>query len=228
MAAPRDPLLAKVKKAFAAAHGCDERTARRHCNKRSEQWQAFLAKMAMDGGIKAVAHQPMSEGEAAAIITVSPAMPTEQVLPPVFDHDSSSHLSEVEQMEKQNWVIWRESRKAWETALKAGDAMNAIALGHACIKAQDAYVKSQKRRMEWEQENRRVVPMSEFQALVPVLASVFALMRNMPAELAPTANRSNPEQARAAGNDWLMQRFMPAAHEVLQKLNEATGLHAAA
>lgn len=225
MAAARPPIMADLKKAFAASHGCDVRTARRHANANSEQWQKFVAAYGMEAARKLDKAVPPAPAEAAALQAMSPASPLGLELPPQA-WVPDEQLSEPERVVKQQWEIYKQAAKAWNAALQSGNEMGALALGQATIKAMDAYNKAQARLQVWQQENRRVIPMAEFQQLLPGLSAVFALLRNMPAELAQAANRTNPDQARAAANDWLTSRFHPAARGILEQLAGAAGIAA--
>lgn len=226
MAASRNPLLASLKKAFAVAHGCDERTARRHANKNSAEWQAFVAKTGMAAAEKITASEPASttpptDAEVGAIQVLSPASPS-QVMPPPQASRADVELSEPERIVKMQWNIYVQASKSWQAAMKSQDMMAASAFGLSASKALDTYYRALARLEEWQVRMRRLVPFEEFQSLLPAMEGTFALLRAFPAELALEANPSNPALARDAGERWLAARFQPQADALLRKLEETT------
>lgn len=212
-------MLAELKKAFAVAHACSVRTARRDADANSERWQRFVAQYGIEAAAKVLAAQPTTAAEAAAVQSLSPAS-IQGVDPPRQAAMPDPELSEPEKMVKQQWNIYAHASKAWRDAMQTGDTIGAMAFGQATIKAQDAYYKALARLEQWEVSNRRLVPMSEFQALLPLLSSVFNLVRGFPAEIAIVANGQSPQTARAAGEDWLQTRFKPQALALLDKLTD--------
>lgn len=218
-------MLAELKKAFALAHGCSVRTARREADANSEKWQRFVAQYGIDAAQKVMAAQPVTPAQAAAVQAMSPASPL-GIEPPRQAAMPDPELSEPEKIVKQQWNIYAHASKAWRDAMQTGDTIGALAFGQATIKAQDAYYKALARLEQWEVTNRRLVPMSEFQALLPLLSSVFNLVRGFPAEIALVANTQSPQTARAAGEEWLQSRFRPQALALIDKLTDHSPLAA--
>lgn len=215
--------MAGLKKAFAAAHSCDERTARRHYNANSEKWQVFVAKAGMAAAEKLsnTREEPPTDAEAVAVQVLSPSSPAE-VKQPAVARLPDSELSQHERIVKDQWSIYDQASKAWLNAFKAQDQTGALAFGLAVSKALDSYYRASERLDKWQAANRRVIPFEEFQTLQPIMEALFEMIRSFPAEIALEANPTNPSLARDAGQKWLAHRFGPAADSFLQKLQDAT------
>ncbi len=138
--------------------------------------------------------------------------------PPDYDLPQSE-MPDPLQMRQTQWNIYNNASISWNAAIKDYGACDArvLMLGQAVIKAQQAYDIACKKAEQYEISERRLIPSSEFQAVLPLLVSVFSLIKNMPAEIAMQANTANPLAARQAAEDWLRNNFQPAAREVLTK-----------
>jgi hypothetical protein len=216
--------MASLKKAYAAAHGCDERTARRHFNSNSESWQKFIAKTGMAAAEKVKpGGEPPADSEAAALQVLSPASPSD-VKPPPEASRPDSELSQPEKIVKQQWAIYAQASKAWLQAMKEQDSIGALNFGLAANKALDTYYRALARLEAWQLSSRRLIPWDEFQALQPIMESLFEMLRSFPAEIALEANPQNPSLARRVAEDWLAHRFNPQAQSFLAKIEDTTSV----
>lgn len=216
MAAPRDRIMAEAVKAYAAAHGLSERQGRRDRNANTERWQAFVRKWGGEAAKKIRAGEPVAAAEAAAVQILSPASPVE-VSPPEFRWQPDEKLSPAELMVKQAWQIYDESRKAWKAAFQEGDAMKAMAMGQAVIKAQASYYQAQARLQAWEAETRRVVPLAEVQALLAeFVLPLGALLENCTVELAVAMNPNDTAFALRQGESYKEQRIVPVVKRAIE------------
>lgn len=213
--------MAEAVKAYALAHGLSERQGRRDRNANLPRWQEWLRRWSAAAAVKLKAGQPPSSGEVAAVVVMSPAG---QVAEPGEADDETVAGSQPEQMVRHHWKVWQEARKAWTKALQGGDILAANAYGQAAIKAQEAYYKAQAKLEAWQLEQRRVVPMAEVQAmLAEFLQPIANLIDNIPAELAPVMNPSDPGFAMRQGQGYREQRIIPAVKRLLEAFEGYTG-----
>ena len=143
MGAARPRVMAELKKAFAVTCGCNVRTARRHADANSPEWQRFVANYGMQAAAKVHDGKPAAPAEAAAVQLISKAPPIAD--PPDVADIPDSALSQPELMVKTAWAIYKQASQSWDAAMKSGDAVGAMAFGQATIKAQDALYKAQRR-----------------------------------------------------------------------------------
>lgn len=223
--------MASLKKTFAVAHGCDERTARRHANANSQKWQEFVAKAGMAAAQKLDGSgenppPPPTTAEAVALQVLSPASPAD-VTPPAQASKPDSELSQPEKIVKQQWNIYAQASKAWLQAMKDQNEIAALNFGVAATKALDAYYRALAKFEAWQVATRRLIPFDEVQALFPIMEALFDMLRTFPAEIALEANPTNPALARRVGEEWLASRFNPQARAFLEKIDDCASIQAA-
>jgi hypothetical protein len=228
MAASRSPVLAQLKKTFAAAHGCDERTARRHFARLSPEWQTFIAKQGQEAAKHLSAAAPSTPSQATALQIMGPASPADITKPPVAD-TPDDQLPEPARILKQQWRIYDHAAKAWQAAIIAGDELGAISLGLTTIKAQDAYYKALARHDRWELDERRKIPADEFHSfrarfILPLANS----LRSLVAQLAPIMNPKDTPFAMRHGQEYMIATFNPQLQSLIDDLETRAPLQSAA
>lgn len=220
MGASRDPLLAQLKKAFAASHGCDERTARRHFNRNSEEWQAFLSKQGREAARNLQAALPSTPAQAVAIQILGPASPAEIEKPSAVD-TPDDQLPEPAKILKAQWRIYKQASEAWSRAVKEGDEIKAIALGQATIKAQDAFYKAKAKYDQWELDERRKIPATEFHAFrAQFVLPLVNLLRGLPAQLGVIMNPKDNAFAIRVGTEYMVGTVHPQIQRLIAALDD--------
>jgi hypothetical protein len=218
MKGSKDRSFAALKQMFSVQRGISLRTAQRHADKNHPDWQAFVGQQAVGAMIKP--EKKMSAPQVAAVAMLNPNLASDKDAPPEVDDDDS--LPEPLRIRAIQWRIYKIASESWKAALRDYGALDArvAVLGLSTIKAMEAYRKAQAQAEQYEVSMRTLIPSSEFQATLPLLNSVFAIVRNMPAEVAMQANSTSPGIARAAHEDWLRNQFGPAARELVEKWSQ--------
>lgn len=217
MAATRNPLLAQLKKTFAESHGCDERTARRHFNRNSEDWQAFIAKQGREAAELIGKAKACTEGQAVALQVLSPQGVMEK---PAVADEVEERLAEPERILKTQWEVYQQASAAWRKAMTDGNAIEAHMFGQATIKAQEAYYKAKARHAQWELDERQKIPAQEFHAFRAVFLLPLAnLIRNLPAHLGPLMNPGDKAYAIRAGQEYIVGTFDPQLSRLISELD---------
>lgn len=222
---------AAVLKAYAASIGATVRTAQRHAEQNTDDFQRFARGMAGEG----VARQAPAP---VPPVTVESATLGPPDAPDVVEKEDKE-LPETGRMLKAAWLMWSEHYRQWH-ACRGGykDRMGNIVptdhpmmLMHAKIimELRKAYNDAFAKHQAWQIDARRLIPVNEFHAFrSEFLLPVTSLMRNSPPELAPLVNPGNQGQAIAGAQQWLTSRFMPAVERMLEGLAAlAPGLKAA-
>lgn len=219
---PRDAYT-DLRKAYAKAMGVDVRTAQRHQKGKHPDWQRFLGNCAIDGVKRQAAGEVMAPVEAQAIGEVSPLAPAEN---PGWYAADDSDLSPVQQTEKHAWEAHDRTYRAWRD-MQAGphEALVALAYVRELPKLRENWDKARREREKWEIEQRRLIPLNEFERFrVEFIAPVAELLANLPAELAAVVNPGDPATARAAITDWLRNK----GQRTISAMLEGTSAFAAA
>ncbi len=220
MSASRSPLLADLKKAFAVAHLCNERTARRHFNRQSPEWQAFIAKQGIQAAKNIREAAPSSPAQATALQILGPVTPTGIERPSAADQPDES-LPEPARMLKHQWEIYDHATRAWNRAIQEGDEIKALAFGQATIKAQDAYYKAKARHDQWELDERRKIPANEFLAFRAAFIQPLAnLLRNLCFQLGPIMNPTDSAFAIRVGNEHMVATVHPQLTRMIDAMED--------
>ena len=205
--------MAALVKAFAQATGRSLRTAQRCRAQASEDWKRFV-------GTQAIASMgSRTVGNVAALASVSPILPAEQT--PEVAARRDEELSPAQQMEKQHWLIWVQASTNWKRATIANDEGKAAGFALICIKARSEYIKARDARERWEQDQRRVVSMSEFTAFrAQFVSPLAAMLRNLPGELSSLVNPADPNFALTQATAYFQQRLQPQIQKLIDGIEE--------
>lgn len=217
MAAPRPKMFAELKKAFSATHGCSIWTARRNADANTLDWQKFIAAYGMEAAKKVHDSKPTTLAEAGALQVMSPASPTTVEPPPQADIPDAD-LPKPALIVKQIWQVYLDAVSAWGAAMQAGDRIGSLTFGQASIKALEAYYAALRNHEAWELSAKTLIPLREVRALDPFIRALALLVRGFPADIAVSANPAAPQLARAAGDEWISNRFTPQVNSLIDRL----------
>lgn len=219
MTGSKDRGMAALTRAYALAIGKNVKTAQRHRAQDHPDWKKFLGSQAVLT-VSTPAGIPRPRAAVAALAAMSPIV-SDGDTPPVVADRLNDDLSEAEQMEKQHWLIWKQSSGHWKSATADHDDMKAAGFALLCIKARSEYIKARDARVAWEAAERRLVPISEFAALrAGFIVPLANLLRNLPAEIATLVNPNAPEVALNGATDYLHNRLQPQIQRLLTGLDD--------
>lgn len=208
--------LSALRDAYAAARGCDKRTAQRHSKAGHPDWLRFIGQEAAAGVKEKRKGGEANAGQQAALAAVSPFRPVE--LPAFYDVPDED-LHPVQLSEKRAWQAHQTTFGAWERM--QGDPMVSLAYVRELPKLRDDFVKARVDRERWELEQRRLVTMSEFERFSSEFILPLAeMLKNLPSELASMVNPDNPAFARSQIADWLRTKAQPQIGAMLRGREE--------
>lgn len=215
---PRDA-YSDVRKAYAKAMGVDVRTAQRHQKAGHPDWKRFLGNCAVEGVKRQADEGVMAPVEAVALGAVSPLAPAEV---PEWYQVPDSELSPVQLTEKRAWEAHDRTFSAWlEMQGTMTDALLRLAYVRELPKLRENWDKARRERERWEVENRRMIPVNEFEAFRrEFIGPVAEMLSNLPTELAPVANPGDPAGARAAITEWLRTKGQRTIESLLSGAQE--------
>lgn len=209
-----DHALKELKKEFARWQNTTLRTAQRHAAKNSEQWQEFTRiKLAASANLVTLCPDGLGP--------VRPAPPS-AIEPPEGGEEISPSLPEALYMERVQWAIYRDVYSSWRMATARCDDISAISFAAMTVKLLPVYLKAKHARRDWEIENRRLLPIEEYQAVrTGFLIPLSGLLDNVENELAMLANPSDPDFAREKILEWKLSRLQPRIQEAIRAFEEA-------
>lgn len=215
---PRDAYT-DIRKAYAKAMGVDVRTAQRHQKAKHPDWQRFLGNCAVEGVKRQADEGAMTPVEAAALGEVSPLAPVE--VPSWYAVDDAD-LSPVQVTEKRAWEAHDRTFRAWQDMQSHhGDKLVSLAYVREIPKLRENWDKARRERERWEVEQRRLIPINEFEAFrTQFIAPVAEMLANLPAELAAVVNPDNPAAARVAITEWLRSKAQRTIEAMLEGSRE--------
>lgn len=210
---PRDE-YSGLRAAYAAAVGCNLRTAQRHQKQKHPDWERFIGVRASEAVKKLETTGAMDPAGVTALAEISPNRPGDA---PAFVEESDEGLHPVQIAAKRAWSIYSETYQAWKN--NVGFAANQVlALGQAreLTGLRADYEKARAALDRWEVENRRLIPVHEFEAFVrDFLLPLAELLRNLDVELPLVVNPENPGLARARILEWKRAKAEPQIQRML-------------
>lgn len=217
---PKDD-FSELRRAYAAAAGVTIKTAQRHSGKNHPDWLRFMGGRASDA-VKALEKTGVMDlAGVTALATVSPFRPEGR--PPFADADEAG-LSQPQIAELRAWSIYEETYSQWKDLLGSGIQGNpviATGIARELPKLREDYVKAKAEREKWEIENRRLIPVHEFEAFMgQFLLPLAELLRNLPVELPLIANPADPALARTRIIEWLRSKAEPQIAGMLEGTQE--------
>jgi hypothetical protein len=211
---PRDQ-YSDLRRAYAVAAGVTARTAQRHERARHPDWLKFIGATAAEGVKRRERDGAMAASEATALAAVSPSRPEET---PQFYAVPDSELSVVQLHEKRAWQIHDQTFRTWQEMLVEMKSDPVMALGFAreLPRLREDYEKARAAREKWELEQRRLIPLHEFEAFVgQFMVPIGELLKNLPVELPVLMNPEAPGLARDRLIEWLRDKAAPQIEEML-------------
>jgi len=215
---PRDE-YSDLRAAYAAATGVTLRTAQRHQRQRHPDWDRFMGVRASEAVRKLEKTGAMDVAGVTALAEVSPNRPAEG---PAFVDDDDAGLHPVQIAAKRAWMIYEQTYEVWKGML--GSMTNQpMALVHAkeLTGLRADWEKARAALDRWEVENRRLIPVHEFEAFVrDFLLPLAELLRNLDVELPLVVNPDNPALARARLLEWKRSKAEPQIQGMLTGSSE--------
>ena len=215
---PKDE-YSDLRRAYAAAGGLALRTAQRHQKQKHPDWERFLGVRASESVKSLEKTGVMDRAGVTALAAVSPSRPERA---PEFIEEEG--LSQPQLAELRAWMVHDETFKQWKDLLASGIQGNpvlATGIARELPKLREDYVKAKAEREKWEIENRRLIPVHEFEAFMgQFLLPLAELLRNLPVELPLIANPADPGLARSRIIEWLRSKAEPQIAGMLEGTSE--------
>lgn len=215
---PKDE-YSDLRRAYARAGGLTLRTAQRHQKQNHPDWTRFIG-LSASAAVKSLEKTGVMErAGAVALAEVSPFRP--EGAPEFTDEEG---LSQPQIAELRAWAIYEQTYAQWKDLLGSGIQGNpviATGIARELPKLREDYVKAKSEREKWEIENRRLIPVHEFEAFMgQFLLPLAELLRNLPVELPLIANPSDPALARSRILEWLRSKAEPQIAGMLEGTQE--------
>lgn len=229
MSGTKDRAFAAVLKAYATSTGVSLRTAQRHAKTSHPDWKRF-SQATMVSAMARPASEPMSPTEVTVIASASPLAPPDL---PAAVQRAEAELAEPERMLRAAWTLWAEHFGMWRRCLGGRDPVtkqdlprdDAMACVHAnmLIKLRADYDKALQKYTQWQIDERRLIPASEFHAFRSgFLIPLRNMLSNMPAEQAALVNPANQQQAIKGATEYLITRLFPQIKQCIDGLDHLT------
>lgn len=210
---PRDE-YSDLRAAYAAATGVTLRTAQRHQRQRHPDWERFMGVRASEAVRKLEKTGAMDAAGVTALAEVSPNRPIEV---PAFVEEDDAGLHPVQIAAKRAWQVYEQTYESWKGMLGSMSSQP-MALVHAkeLTGLRADWEKARAALDRWEVENRRLIPVHEFESFVrDFLLPLAELLRNLDVELPLVVNPDNPGLARARLLDWKRTKAEPQIQGML-------------
>jgi hypothetical protein len=217
---PKDE-YSDLRRAYAAAAGVNVRTAQRHQKQKHPDWERFIGVRASEAVKSLEKTGVMDRAGVTALAECSPFKPDGR---PAFADADEQGLSLPQKAELRAWSIYEETYAQWKECLGGGVTSNAVVatgIARELPKLREDYEKARGVRERWEIENRRLIPVHEFESFVgQFLLPLADLLRNLPVELPLIANPADPELARSRIIEWLRSKAEPQIKGMLEGSTE--------
>ena len=192
-------------------HCATKRTAQDHCKKNHPKWIAWLATQ----GRKV--HSPKETPGAVQILALtkrlkdSPpgAEESEDVAPkppgygkPIEERTPEEHAEVVA------WQMFTENSSAAERLARA-DSITAAGFAQTACKCLASYHAARAKRVQSDIENRRLLPVSEYESLCQDARRLADLWKSLVPDLAAQIDPTNPGRVRNMFEDWIQKRINP-------------------
>jgi hypothetical protein len=217
---PKDE-YSDLRRAYAKAAGVNVRTAQRHQKQKHPDWERFIGVRASEAVKSLEKTGVMDRAGVTALAECSPFKPDGR---PAFADADEEGLSLPQKAELRAWSIYEETYAQWKECLGGGVTSNAVVatgIARELPKLREDYEKARGVRERWEIENRRLIPVHEFESFVgQFLLPLADLLRNLPVELPLIANPENPDLARSRIIEWLRSKAEPQIKGMLEGSTE--------
>ena len=196
-------------------HCQTKRTAQDHAKKRHPKWIAWLATQGRKIHDPKVAPTPEAVLAFTSRLRDNPPPPSEGDVPPgplpappAIDKPISDRTPE-EHAECTAWEMFKENSEAARRCARA-DSITAAGFARIACQCLASYHSARQKRVQSDIENRRLLPVSEYDALCDDVRKLTDLWRSLIPDLAAQIDPANPARINRLFDDWVQRRLNPA------------------
>lgn len=203
------------------SHCQTKRTAQHHAKNGHPKWIAWLATQ----GRKI--HDPKSPPTTTSVLAFTsrlkdnPPPPAEGDLPPPGPLPAPPALGKSidartpeEHAECTTWEMFVENNAAARRLAKA-DSITAAGFARIACQCLSSYHSARQKRIQSDIENRRLLPVSEYDALCDDVRRLSDLWRSLIPDLAAQIDPANPARINRLFDEWVQRRLNPAIRQFI-------------
>lgn len=203
------------------SHCQTKRTAQDHAKKGHPKWIAWLATQ----GRKI--HDPKATPTAESVLAFTSRLkdnsppPAEGDLPPPGPLPAPPAIGKPigdrtpeEHAECTAWEMFVENSEAARRCART-DAITAAGFARIACQCLSSYHSARQKRIQSDIENRRLLPVSEYDALCDDIRKLTELWRSLIPDLASQIDPADPARINRLFDDWVQRRLNPAIRQFI-------------
>ena len=203
-------------------HCQTKRTAQDHCKKNNPKWVAWLAtqgrkihdpKSMPTTEVVLAFTQRLSHGQAPA--TEGEIIAQGRLPAPPAIHKSIGERTPEEHAECTAWELFAENSEAARRCART-DAITAAGFARVACQCLSSYHAAREKRIRSDVENRRLLPVAEYDALCDDMRKITDLWRSMVPDLAAQIDPVNPGRINRMFDEWVQKRINPVIRQMIE------------